>query len=79
MRNLYFESDYQDIAAELRSDLMEWLITSTRPRTVSGVNSSRFDTPEMNRQRIQRYQTVVNLDGKINPNLLRSVKNKNHL
>ena len=79
MRNLYFESDYQDIAAELRSDLMEWLITSTRPRTVSGVNSSRFDTPEMNRQRIQRYQTVVNLDGKINPNLLRSAKNKNYL
>ena len=79
MRNLYFESDNQDIAAELRSDLLEWLITSTRPRTVSGVNSSRFEAPELNQQRVQRYQTVTNRDGKINPTLLRGAKNENYL
>ena len=79
MRNRYFDSDYKHIVDELRSDLLEWLITSTRPRTVSGVNSARFDTPELNPQRIQRYQTVVNLDGKIMPALMHSAKNKNYI
>ncbi len=79
MRNRYFEADYQEIVRELRGDLLEWLITSTRPGTVSGVNSARFDSPELNPQRVQRYQTVVNHDGKINPKLLRAAKNKNYL
>ena len=79
MRNRYFDSDYQPIVDELRSNLLEWLITSTRPRTVSGVNSARFDTPDLNPQRVQRYQTMVNLDGKINPALMHSARNKNYL
>jgi choline-sulfatase/uncharacterized sulfatase len=79
MRNLYFDAAYQETVAELRGELLEWLITSTRPRTVSGVNSSRFDRPELNPQRRQRYQTVVNRDGKISPALLRGAKNKNYL
>ncbi len=79
MRNLYFDQSHQDLVRELRGDLLEWLITTTRPGTVSGVNSSRFDTPELNRQRLQRYQTVVNHDGKINPDLLQNAKNKNYL
>ncbi|MCY3781667.1 MAG: hypothetical protein OXG78_15235, partial [Chloroflexi bacterium] len=79
MRNLYFERDCQDIVGELRSDLLEWLITTTRPGTVSGVNSARFGSPALNRQRLQRYQTAVNRDGKINPRRLRGVKNKNYL
>ena len=79
MRNLYFDADYQDKVGELRGDLLEWLITTTRPGTVSGVNSARFDTPELNRQRQLRYQTVTNHDGKINPALLRQANNKNYL
>ncbi|MCY3915581.1 MAG: sulfatase-like hydrolase/transferase [Chloroflexi bacterium] len=79
MRNLYFDADYETVVDELRSDLLEWLITSTRPRTVSGVNSARFDTPALNPQRVQRYQTVVNLDGMINPALIGAAKNKNYL
>ena len=79
MSNLYFDGSYREKVEELRAELLEWLITSTRPRTVSGVNSSRFDAPQLNRQRLQRYQTVVNLDGKINPKLLRAAKNKNYL
>ena len=79
MRNRYFDSDYRAIVDELRSELLELLITTTRPRTVSGVNSARFDTPALNRQRLQRYQTVVNRDGKINPTLMHAAKNKNYL
>ena len=78
-KTCYFDGDCQAIVDELRSELLEWLITTTRPRTVSGVNSARFDTPERNPQRVQRYQTVVNLDGKINPGLLHSAKSKNYL
>ncbi|MCY3833642.1 MAG: sulfatase-like hydrolase/transferase [Chloroflexi bacterium] len=79
LRNRYFDADYRSIVDELRSELLEWLITTTRPRTVSGVNSARFDTPALNQQRIQRYQTVVNRDGKINPALMHAAKNKNYL
>ena len=79
MRNLYFEAAYRPIVRELRNELLEWLITTTRPRTVSGVNSARFGAPALNRQRIQRYQTVVNRDGKIQPGQLRNVANKNYL
>ncbi len=79
MRNLYFENDYQALVQELRGELLEWLITTTRPNTVSGVNSARFDSPALNRQRVQRYQTVVNRDGKIHPGLLRRARNKNYL
>ena len=70
----------QDIVTELRAELLEWLITTTRPTTVSGVNSARFGAPTaLNRQRQQRYQTVVNRDGKINPRRLHDLKNKNYL
>ena len=79
MRNLYFERDYQAVVDGLRSNLLEWLITTTRPGTVSGVNSARFGSPALNRQRLQRYQTAVNRDGKIHPRRLRNVKNKNYL
>ncbi len=78
MRNLYFDGDYRDLVDELRGELLERLITTTRPRTVSGVNSSRFGSPDMTDQRIQRYQTVVNRDGKIHPRRLRGA-NKNYL
>ena len=79
MRNLYFDAEHQATVQELRNELLEWLITTTRPRTVSGVNSARFGSPALNRQRVQRYQTVVNRDGKIHPDRLRGVKNKNYL
>ncbi len=79
MRNLFFEADYQDLVRELRGELLEWLITTARPRTISGVNTTRFDAPQLNPQRLQRYQTVVNRDGKINPGLLRAASNKNYL
>ena len=79
MQNRYFDSDYKSVVDELRSELLEWLIATTRPRTVSGVNSARFDTPQLNPQRVQRYQTVANRDGKINPALLRQANNKNYL
>lgn len=79
MQNLYFDSAWQGKARELKDDLLNRLITTTRPGTVSGVSSARFDAPPVNRQRVLRYQTVTNRDGKIHPKLLESAKNKNYL
>ena len=79
MQNLYFEPAAQGTVQELKDDLLNWLITTTRPRTVSGVNSARFDAPDINPQRVLRYQTVTNRDGKINPARLHSAGTKNYL
>ena len=79
MQNRYFDPSCQSKVRELKNDLLNWLITTTRPGTVSGVNSARFDAPLTNRQRVLRYQTVTNRDGKIHPRLLHSAKNKNYL
>ena len=79
MRNLYFDGDYAELRLELGEALLDMLIATTRPRTVSGVNSARFDAPELNSQRRLRYQTVVNRDNKINPALLWRAKSKNYL
>jgi arylsulfatase len=79
MNNLFFDTAYQYKVQDLKNALLNWLITSTRPRTVSGVNSVRFDKPEINAQRVVRYQTVTNHDGKINPKLLHLAKSKNYL
>ena len=79
MRNLYFDAAYRDKTRDMREALLEMLITSTRPRTVSGVNRARFDAPDLNPQRLLRYQTAVNRDGKIHPALLWHARNKNYL
>ena len=31
MKNLYFEPEYSKKLSELRGDLLEWLVTTTRP------------------------------------------------
>ncbi|MEM6428762.1 MAG: hypothetical protein AAF708_05925 [Deinococcota bacterium] len=80
MYNLYFEVNAQDKVNELTQDLLNWLITTTRPKMANGVYNLRTnDLPQMNRQRRQRYLTVSNLDGKLNPNLLCHMKSKNYL
>ena len=77
MQNLYFKQAFQGKVQELSHDLLNWLITTTRPKTSNGVNSLRTDSLEMNAQRRQRYLTVTNKDGKVSTDLLRQVKNKN--
>jgi arylsulfatase len=61
MNNLYFEKEYGKKVDELQKDLMEWLITTTRPKTVLQSTSYKGD------QGYTRYNNTVNGDGKMNP------------
>ena len=78
MNNLYFEADYQSVIQELQTDLLNWLITSTRPGTVHGVNSGPI-VFEQTEQTLVRFKTAVNRDGKINPQLIKQARTKNYL
>jgi hypothetical protein len=49
----------------MREDLLNWLLATTRPRTVHPF--VRFDT----RQGVSRYLNTVSADGKIHPDHIR--------
>lgn len=76
MTNLYFEADHADVVAELNRDLLNWLITSTRPGTVLGVNSRRRIESD---QVVHRFRTDVLPDGKIRPEWMQAATTKNYL
>jgi choline-sulfatase/uncharacterized sulfatase len=76
MHNLYFDLDYRAVVEELRYELVNWLITTTRPTTVLGVNSHHTFESE---QSVVRYGCQVNPDGKINPELLLHGRTKNYM
>ncbi|MAS33736.1 MAG: hypothetical protein CL610_07005 [Anaerolineaceae bacterium] len=78
MTNLFFEADYQGLVQAMRHDLLDWLVTTTRPGTVLGVNS-RFPFQPAGDQTAYRFLTNFNRDGKIHPDRLRNATGKNYL
>ena len=58
MKNLYFDDASRPVIAELEHDLLEWLVTTTRNRSVSPT----YAHPE---QGVERYHIVTNADGKL--------------
>jgi choline-sulfatase/uncharacterized sulfatase len=74
--NLAFESGYQGMVNEMRRELLNWLVGTTRPGTVLGVNNHR--TFESN-QTVVRYSCQINADGKIHPQRLMDATTKNYL
>ena len=73
MENLYFESDYQDVVHELERELIQWLITTTRPATVHPAKGPDGD------QTVMRYKHSVNADGKIHPDNIMPIAGSNYL
>lgn len=73
MNNLYFDEDQQGRIVEMKHDLLNWLITTTRP-----VSTNCADL-ETGPQRVKRYGVVVNADHKIHPDHLRKIDYKNYL
>lgn len=41
MKNLYFDATYAELIGRIKAELLEWLVTTTRPRTVLGVDTQR--------------------------------------
>jgi choline-sulfatase/uncharacterized sulfatase len=76
MENLYFDLDYRDVVEAMRYELVNWLITTTRPKTVLTVNSHG---PVEGHQTITRYGCQIQRDGKIHPDLLLKGRSKNYL
>ena len=73
MQNLYFGPDYAGKVRELERDLVDWLVTTTRPATVLGVGP--FETS----QGVTRYGCTVNHDGKIHPGRIRKARSLNYI
>jgi choline-sulfatase/uncharacterized sulfatase len=73
MQNLYFRQEYGHTVDEMRRELLDWVITTTRPSTNLGMDV--FAGP----QSITRYRCATNRDGKFSPDKLRHVRTKNYL
>ena len=79
LRNLYFEPGCRDTVAALKAALLNWLVTTTRPATVHGLDDTRAATSG-NWQRQLRYTHLPNADGKVNPSRLRTeLSHRNYL
>ena len=74
MENLYFEGKHADKVRELERDLMEWLVTTTRPTTVLPLRDKATVW-----QRRTRYTCTVNADRKIHPDRIRGMSHKNYV
>ena len=75
MQNLYFKAEYGPVVRDVREDLLDWLVTTTRPKTVLGVPRFGGD------QAATRYGCSVNPDGKVHPDRLRQLpaQSRNYL
>ena len=71
MRNLYFEGSSAGVVQELQADLVEWLITTTRPRTVLGVDERHGRRRPLDGQAHVRYACWMYPDGKLSPEGIR--------
>jgi hypothetical protein len=60
----------------MREEMLNWLIGTTRPGTVLGLNNHA--TFESN-QTVMRYNYQINADGKIHPDRLLDATTKNYL
>ncbi|MDF1515331.1 MAG: hypothetical protein P1S60_16095, partial [Anaerolineae bacterium] len=86
MQNLYFDPAYAKLVQEMQADLLEWLITTTRPRTSLGLDvppgdamvtsfSGEFFDADSD-QITTRYHCSINADGKFHPDRLRTLTKK---
>ncbi len=76
MTNLYLQPAYAGVVEEMRHELLNWLISTTRPGTVLGVsNHAAFES----NQTVVRYNCQINPDGKIHPQRMLGATTKNYL
>jgi arylsulfatase len=76
MRNLYFDPAHTEIVRAMRAELLDWLVTTTRPVSSLGVNSHCVFPSNQSRV---RYSVQVNADGKVHPDRIRQAAFKHYL
>lgn len=79
MQNLFFDPAHQDTVRQLQRELLDWLITTTRPTTVNGANAGGRRRLVPDAQRVERFKAQVNRDGKFHPDRLREIAGANYL
>jgi len=75
MENLYFDARHAGVVRELQADLLEWLVTTTRPRTVLGADARHGRRPPAGWQTQVRYECWTCADGKLPPEAVRQAWN----
>ncbi len=73
MRNLYFDAEHAHIVRSMRDELVDWLITTTRPATVQPAISYE------SRQAHTLYHNTVNADGKVHPDRIRQMRGRTYV
>ncbi|MGJ3242494.1 MAG: sulfatase family protein [Opitutales bacterium] len=73
MQNLYFKKKYKDLIREMERDLMDWLVTTTRPKTT--IVADKTVTPQSR----HRLGATVNADDKVHPDRLEADRRGNYL
>ena len=73
MHNLYFDPAHADLVRQLERDLLDWLVTTTRPVTVLPLR------PYASPQSVTRYGATVNGDNKTHHDRIRALKHRNYV
>ena len=73
MKNLCFEPECRDVVRELERDVLDWLVTTTRPVTTLGAPGPTGP------QAVTRYGCSTALDGKLSPSHIREARHKNYI
>ncbi len=78
MHNLYFDPAQRGRVAEMKAELLDWLVATTRPKSVLGVNSLGTAQPD-GQQTVARYGVWTHRDGKIGAKQIRLRAGGNYL
>jgi choline-sulfatase/uncharacterized sulfatase len=73
MHNLYFEEAYVGVVRQLESELLDWLVRTTRPATILPA------VAQETAQSALHYRNAVNADGKVHPNQIPKARTKNYI
>jgi len=73
MNNLFFDPGFARTVEELRSELLDWLVTTTRPRSCLGLKRVEGE------QRKTRFRVSTCLDGRVSPRRLEAIAGSNYL
>jgi hypothetical protein len=79
MRNLFFDSAYCSKVEEMKGELLDWLVSTTRPTSVLGVNSTRWAPPPAGSAPIERFGVWTHRDGRIGPAEIRPRAGGNYI
>jgi choline-sulfatase/uncharacterized sulfatase len=74
-RNLWSETAFRPVVADLERELLDWLVTTTRPRTTVGASLH----PSLGPEARETYRAFVQPDGRIPGRNLALVAKRNYL